>query len=348
MKESKRSFFVTFSKRLLAVATCFAATVIISVILFSSARDILALGNSRDKTATLTINQISELAGALNDSEIIEHPLIFSAYVAFCDSPEVINNTVTVNASMDYRALLKAFTSPPPSKVVTVSFPEGATTDQIIDTLIKYGLGTRDGFEETINSYPFEYPFIGSLNEKASEDRKYRLDGYLYPDTYDFYTGRSEAYYIYKMLDRFCQITSEIGIDPIDDDVITLASMIQASTVSVAQFEYLSAVFSNRLNSPDDHPYLQCPATSAYAMGIYGVVPGAPKDDVINADTPYNTFKNEGLPPGAICNPSKHAIIAALYPADCNYKYFYTDENGVAVFASTRVQHESNLKKAGQ
>ncbi len=348
MKEAKRSFFVLFSKYLLITATVFAASVILGVMLFSAVRDVLALGKSRNKTATVTVNEINELAGALNDSDIIEHPLLFSAYITLSDPPPICNPTVTVNASMDYRALLQAFTSPPPPRVVTVSFPDGATTDQIIDILLKQGIGTREGFEETINSYPFEYEFIEELNEKTSGDRKYRLDGYLYPDTYDFYTGRSEAYYIYKMLDRFCQVAAEIGADPVSDDTIIIASMIQSSTESVAQFEYMSAVFHNRLKAPDYYPYLQCPATSAYAMGVYGVTSGIPGEEIKNADTPYNTFKNQGLPPGAVCNPSKYAIIAALYPADCNYKYFYTDQKGEAVFASTLKQHESNLDKAEQ
>ena len=348
MKKAKGSFFVLFSKYLLITATVFSASVIVGVMLFSAVRDVLALGKSRQKTATVTVDQIKELAGALNDSDIIEHPLLFSAYVTLSDPPPLCNGTVTVNASMDYRALLRAFTSPPPPKVVTVSFPEGSTTDQIIDILIKQGIGTREGFMETINSYPFEYDFIESLNEKASGDRKYRLDGYLYPDTYDFYTGRSEAYYIYKMLDRFCQVAAEIGVDLIDDDTLIIASMIQSSTESVAQFEYMSAVFHNRLKNPGDYPYLQCPATSAYAMGIYGVTPGIPGEEIKNADTPYNTFKNKGLPPGAVCNPSKYAMIAALYPANCNYKYFYTDQKGEAVFTSTLKQHEINLSRADQ
>ena len=324
MKKSKKTAFILFSKYFLMIATVFSASVIAGVIIFSAAGDALALGKSSTTSATVTVNKITELAGALNDQGIIEHPLLFSAYVMLCNSPELYSNTATVNATMDYRSLLKAFISPPPTETVTISFPTGATTDQIIDILTENGLGTRDGFADAINSYPFEYDFIDELNDRCSKSRKYRLDGYLYPDTYDFYTGRSESYYIYKMLDRFYQISAEIGSDLLNDDVIIIASMIQSSTKSVAQYEYMSAVFYNRLNDPVDQPYMQCPATSAYGIGILDMICGAPSEIILSAETPYNTFTNTGLPPGAVCNPSKHAMIAALHPAYCNYKYNMT------------------------
>lgn len=344
-KRSARGILLFSSKCAAVTATIFAAAVVLSVTLASVAKDALALGKSKSADVKVSINKIDELAGALEDADIIEHPLLFSAYVKLCEldgTVELRNTTASVNRNMDYPNLLSAFTSPPPVKTVRISFPEGATTSQIIDIFLQNGIGTREGFVEAINSYPFEYDFIPSLDEKMSGDRLYRLDGYLYPDTYDFYTGRSEAYYIYKMLDRFCAVCSELGLQSVDDDKLTVASMIQASSSNAAQYEYLSAVFSNRLEAPEVYPYLACPATSAYALGRYGVYVGVPTGQIKDLVSPYNTFITEGLPPGAICNPGKHAIAAAYSPATSSYKYFLTLESGDVIFSVTEKEHEKN------
>ena len=336
------------SKCIAILATVFAATVAVGITLASIMCDVLALGKDNDVSAEITINEINELAGALEDGNIIEYPLLFSAYVSFCELDggelEVKNPSATVSSDMDYANLLAAFTSPPPIRTVTISFPEGATTDEIIEIFLKNGIGTREGFINAIEYYPFEYDFIALLNEKASGDRRYRLDGYLYPDTYDFYTGRAETYYIYKMLDRFCAITSELGLEEIDDSRIIIASMIQSSASNVSQYEYVSSAIHNRLNDPDTYPYLCCPATSAYAMGANGIYIGAPTEEIKCLVSPYNTFTNKGLPPGAICNPSKNAIIAALYPADSAYKYYLTLDGGEVILSRTEWEHNRHVE----
>lgn len=337
-----------FSKCAAILATVFAATVAIGITLSSVICDVLALGKDDSVSAEITINEINELAGALEDGNIIEYPLLFSAYVGFCEldgaSLEVKTPKATVSSDMDYANLLAAFTSPPPIRTLTLSFPEGATTDEIIDIFIKNGIGTREGFIDAINNYPFEYDFIAPLDEKMSKDRRYRLDGYLYPDTYDFYTGRAETYYIYKMLDRFSEIVAELGLSDIEDDSVIIASMIQSSASNVSQYEYVSSAIHNRLNAPDVYPNLCCPATSAYAVGIGGIYTGVPTEEIKTVSSPYNTFTNEGLPPGAICNPSKNALIAALYPAESKYKYYLTLESGEVILARTEWEHNKNCE----
>ena len=347
MIEKKRKLSL-FSKYTAVISVIFAASVVVGIALSSAVCDVLALGKNKSARATITINEINELAGALEEYDIVEHPLLFSVYVELCGLSKpltVKNRTASVSADMDYKNLLAVFTSPPPAKTLTISFPEGATTDEIIDIFLKNGIGTREGFADAINNYPFEYDFIASLDQKISKDRLYRLDGYLYPDTYDFYTGRSEAYYIYKMLDRFCQISAELGVNTLDDDIVTVASMIQASCSNVSQFEYVSSAIHNRLRDPATYPHLACPATSAYALGISGLCIGAPTDDIKEVDSHYNTFINKGLPPGAICNPGKNALVAALCPADSPYKYYLTLENGSVVLARTEWEHNKNCEE---
>lgn len=343
---SQNGKLILFSKRILIAAVIFSAAIIAAVALTSAASDLLALGKDGRTSAEITVNEINELAGALKDNDIIEYPLLFSAFVSLKQltgtSVEIRNPSATVSSDMDYGNLLSSFTSPPPVRTLTISFPPGSTTDQIIDIFLKNGIGTREGFVEAINSYPFEYGFIALLDKKASGDRLYRLDGYLYPDTYDFYTGRAETYYIYKMLDRFCSVAAEIGMGESDLESVVIASMIEASSPRVSDYEYLSSAIHNRLRDPETYPYLCVPATSAYALGASVAYVGVPSEEIKSVDSPYNTFKNEGLPPGAICNPSKHALVAALSPADSPYKYFLTLESGEVVFAKTEREHQKN------
>lgn len=345
IKNEKKLIY--FSKCVAIASTVFAVSVAIGIALSSIICDVLALGKNESIEATIKINEINELAGALETNGVIEHPLLFSIYVDICNSDgslEVKNPSATVSAGMDYQNLLSAFTSPPPVRTLTLSFPEGATTSEIIEIFIKNGIGTREGFVDAINNYPFEYDFVEYLDKKESGDRLYRLDGYLYPDTYEFYTGREEAYYIYKMLDRFRSVISELSLNGIDDESVIIASMISRSSSNVSQYEYVSSAIHNRLRDPEVYPFLSCPATSAYAMGIIGIFTGIPDEEIRTLDSPYNTFINEGLPPGAICNPSKNALIAAIYPAESSYKYYLTLPSGSVIFARSEWEHNKNCE----
>ena len=116
---------------------------------------------------------------------------------------------------------------------------------------------------------------------------------------------------------------------------MTLASMIEKEGNNPSDYYYISSVFHNRLKS-SEYPFLNSDATIQYALsertGLY--------DIDTNLDHPYNTYKNRGLPPGAICNPGIQAIDAALYPESTNYYYFYTKKNGETVFSRTYEQHQ--------
>lgn len=341
---SRRFFF--WSELFVSIAVTFAVTAIVTVFVISMVNDALALYKD-EREAHVSASNPSELAEKLGNAGIVDHPWLFSLYANIKGNGEFITEKeVSVNSDMDYRQLLRAFTASPKRTIVRINVPNGATTDEIIDLLVGRGLGSREGFVEAINNFPFEYDFIELLSSK--EGRRYRLDGYLYPDTYDFYTGRSEAYYIYKLLDRFVAVTESVreGISNAElDEILIIASMVQSSTARVGQYEYMSRVFYNRLNNREDYPFLNCPATSVYGMsGRGGVYKGRATEEIMNADTPYNTFKNEGLPPGAVCNPNVSAIICALRPANCGYKYFVTDSKGEAVFASSKKEHEENCR----
>ena len=317
-----------FSDMFVRVAVIFSATAVLAVMSVSMVNDSLSLFKRR-ASAQISASNADELVRQLEKEGIIDHPWLFSAYMKFKGEPELDGSvSVSVNSEMDYGQILSAFDKKDAGRIKRITFPEGATTDEMIDMFVKNGMGSRERFIEVINSYPFEYEFVSVLDGNVSNDRKYRLDGYLYPDTYDFYTGRSEAYYIYKLLDRFDVALKQLDVSAAEiDKTVIIASMIQSSGDMVGQYEYLSAVFNNRLKSPDKFPYLNCPATGAYAAE-------------------YDTFLNKGLPPGAICNPDMNALICAARPAKSDYKYFVTMKNGEVLFATTETGHRQNLAKA--
>jgi len=282
--------------------------------------------------------------------------------------------THTLTPDMNYDQIILALTTTDYIREeVTVTVPEGYTTDQIISLLVNNGIGTKEGYISAINEYPYKHEFVQLLNEeKWAEGRIYRLDGYLYPDTYLFYKDTSEVEVINKMLNNFsARIWAEyystykpaceqLGFT--FDQMVAFASIVQAEGKSFSDFENVSQVFHNRFASKEFDKLESC-ATVQYAMDCDNIKNGLPvnrkpvlDDQDIKYETPYNTYLYKGLPPGAICNPGLDAIEAALYPdmSDEIKKefgitkayYFNSDLTGKIYYAQTPYQHSVNKQKA--
>ena len=295
---------------------------------------------------------LDEVATILYENEIIAYPKIFKLYaVAEKDDGEYVAGTYSISPMYNYEELLDAFKEKPVTGWQEIMIPEGYTTDDIINLFISRGIGTKEGFVDVINNYEFDYWFIDELGEDWSADgRIYRLDGYLFPDTYQFYNNSSEVTVIKKLLKRFNQIftqeyrnqCAEMGYTV--DEMITLASMIEKEAGSSAEFFYVSSVFHNRLNNPYVFPKLESDATIVYAIQHdTGTRPALTGSD-LTYDTPYNTYTHNGLPPGPIANPSASAMLAALSPTKTNY-YFFVSDAGVTYFSETKDEHEAYIAK---
>lgn len=171
--------------------------------------DVFALVKSTDEI-TVTIPDgltTAELGDTLKEAGVIRFPGIFSLYGNLRhDSKPYIAGEYVVSPSMNFDQLRSAFHEKvPEATIISITIPEGYTTDEIIDLFLENGIGTREKFVDAIQNYDFEgYWFLDELETK--EGRRYRLDGYLYPDTYYFYTTASEVSVIYKLLDRFDEI----------------------------------------------------------------------------------------------------------------------------------------------
>lgn len=298
---------------------------------------------------------VNEIADILYEAGIIEYPSFFKFYAELKNASERYDfkaGTYVVNPMMNYDQLFLWLEGTSEQSIKRITIPEGYTVDDIIDLFVAEGFGTREGFINTIQNYEFENEFVKQIDMSPEGGRHYRLEGYLYPDTYDVYTGKSEAYYIYKLLDRFEEVYSEKFQERADaleltmDQIITIASMIERETKIHNEYEIVSSVFHNRLNSRAKYPNLESDATVVYAIQIAtGERVGELSKEDLNIDNRYNTYRYEGLPPGPISNPGYEAIASALYPESTKYYYFVSSLEGETFFATSYSQHQANIEK---
>ncbi|MBE6538054.1 MAG: endolytic transglycosylase MltG [Ruminococcaceae bacterium] len=300
---------------------------------------------------------VEEIADILGDAGVVEYPdllVIYAKLKKIDKTYEFVAGDYTVNGMMNYDELFYAFVEQKSYEVVRITIPEGYTVDEMINLFTENGIGTREGFIDAINNYDFDFEFVKALDEANLEGRTYRLEGYLYPDTYEFYKSSSEVTVIYKLLNRFNVIFSSdfyakaeaIGYSV--DEVMTLASMIEKEARYAQDYEMVSSVFHNRLKSAN-FPRLESDATIMYAIQVRdGERKGALTGEDLSYDTPYNTYLYSGLPPGPIANPGYEAITCALWPASSKYYYFVSDNYGNTYFSRTNAEHEAAKAKVAQ
>ncbi len=293
---------------------------------------------------------LDDITNILYEADIIEYPQVFKIYAQLRhDNGNYLAGDYVVSPNMNYDDLRDAFKPQPKLGISQITIPEGYTTDEIIDLMVSYGIGTREGYEDVIQNYDFDYWFLDELEEGGvSEDRIYRLDGYLFPDTYQFYNASSEQLVIDKLLKRFGQIFTEeykIQCETMGytvDQIISLAALIEKEAGTPSEFFKVSSVFHNRLKNRANFPYLESDATIVYA--IQHETGERPQLKDTSYDTPYNTYHHRGLPPGPIANPSASAMLAALSPADTGYYYFVSDGN-ITYFSETKQQHDIFIRE---
>lgn len=367
-----KSIFEMLGKGLLYFIFVIASSVILAYYVITIGNDIFAFVKDND-TVEIVITEedgIKEISSMLHEKGVIQYPTLFKIYNSFknrnAKTPqEFVPDTYVFESDLNYDELIAKFEKSAPMRgVVDITFPEGLTADEIIELFLANGIGTREGFENAIKSaliYDMNYKFLTDLQEleKAGfkDGRKYALEGYLYPDTYQFYTDTSEIDAVSKLLRTFnvrfekeyYARCDEMGMTV--DDIVNVAAIVQKETKYSSEYPVVSSLYHNRLNNPSRFPRLQCDSTYLYTYPDRR--DGLTLDEMKQSDSPYSTYSHDGLPPSAICNPSLDAIIAALYPngADSSgnqYTYYYmvAKPNGYHYFASTEAEHIANISKA--
>lgn len=335
----------------IAIVTVIAS--VLSIFIINYANDIYAFVKS-DEVVDVTIPEnatIDDIADVLYENGVIKYKSVFKMYgKKNFDGVTFIAGDYSVTPMMNYKSLYNEFREKPVSGTTRITIPEGYTVDEIIELMLSYGIGgSKEEYVDAINNYDYDYWFVKELDGKENPDRFYRLEGYLFPDTYEFYNASSAVTVIERFLERFEQVyvdgyrerAEEMGLTT--DEVVILASMIEKEAGMSSDYRNVSSVFHNRMNNSATFPKFESDATAVYAIHhLQGERPTDVTGETISFDSPYNTYLNNGFPPGAIANPGINAIKYALYPAETNYFYFVSSKNGETLFASTAAEHEAN------
>ena len=230
------------------------------------------------------------------------------------------------------------------ARTVQVTFIEGESLTQMAKKLEQAGVCKASALIDTANSADFSgYSFVPARNSH----RCFALEGYLYPDTYEFYKDESPISVLGRMLSNAqSKITAADqnraqALGYTMDEILTIASILEKEVGSERERSRVSGVLHNRLK---DGMQLQCDASIHY---IEWYVKPYLTGDINRYNDYYNTYKCRALPAGPICNPGRSAINAALNPADTDALYFASDANGEYYYAATYEEHLANCAQAG-
>ena len=318
--------------------------------------------DSKDDSVVVFIvesgDSLSTISRNLYEQNLVRNRGVFKYYVDFTDRTKNLkagvyhlNRTMTMDEIIDIISLGSEL-----DNTMNITITEGSTiesmADQIAAQMEAEHLTSFDKDEfltlcNDIEQFSGEYPFLATLAESDTiSSRRYKLEGYLFPDTYVIYLSSDAEMIIRRLLDRTDEILAKpeiaAGIENSGmtiDQVLTLASVVEKEGTTDT-FSKVSAVFLNRLASGMK---LQSDVTVQYALGINTL---ALNNGEINTDSPYNTYKYDGLPIGPICNPGQNAITAVVNPdaetRNGGYLFFtLTDPNtGELVFSRTSEEHE--------
>lgn len=236
---------------------------------------------------------------------------------------------------------------------VTVTFPEGYTLVQIAQLLEENNVCSASEFIYLTNDVPYlktlDYTFLKGIDNYNI--RPFILEGYIFPDTYEFYTAEGAKAALGRFLDNTqTKLKAEYTLQAEKtgytmDDILTIASIIQEEASEHEHMPNVSSVLHNRLES-EYYGMLQCDVTINY---INDYVADSPyiSASVEEVSANYNTYECYGLPAGPICNPGVHAIEAALYPPETNYFFFVTDDDWNYYYAETYEEHQVNCENVG-
>jgi len=266
------------------------------------------------------------------------YKIIGAVFIAVCLS--------TVGGYKVYRHFHRPkYTPPPPRPEVTLTIIPGWNLRRVADYLVKEGMATSTDAVLEFTNHPYKYWQIGFANELESRPEKASLEGYLAPNTYRVYKDATINDIMLKLVIARHDELTEFYPEPFQKsgmtvhEILTLASIIEKEANTPEDMAIVADIFLRRI---DEGMALQSCATVNYVTGKND--PGVSAKDK-QIDSPYNTYKYPGLPPGPICNPSFDAIKAVLEPKKNNYVYFMSGSDGVMHYAKTLDEHNLNVAK---
>lgn len=298
----------------------------------------------------VTHYDMTAVSKALKSAGLIEYDWFFRIFCKFYHADtKITQGTFSLNTDMDYMALVRGMRSRGGTAVtVDVAIPEGYTVSQIIDLLAENGVASAEDLTETAQNYVFEEYAAFVDNDNLGNIS--RLEGYLFPDTYNFYVGGRPELAFSSMLSNFQNkvynnedLADLFGQSAYSfEDIITIASLVERETDGSDRDKIASVIYNRLENAGETNYLLQIDAALVYAAGR-----AITQEDYTSLDSPYNLYQHTGLPPTPIANPGIASIQAALNPADTNYYFYVLDAEGKQhVFSETLAQHNAAVAAA--
>jgi UPF0755 protein len=216
--------------------------------------------------------------------------------------------------------------------VHTVVIPEGFNMFDIAKSIEAAGLGPASEFLKVTTT---DTNLIADIAPQATS-----LEGYLFPNTYNFTRTQTMREMAGEMVKQFRQVAGQIGLTQDIATTVTMASIVEKETAVAEERPEVASVYSNRVAK---HMPLQADPSVIYAELLSGSYGGALHHNDMQFDSAYNTYRHAGLPPGPIANPGRSSLEAVLHPAQTDYYYFVSDGNGHHRFSSTLEEHNKNV-----
>ena len=355
-KQKKKKITIN-TKTLVVVCAILLSTAILTSMAISSVNDIFALNRSE---AIVEVNipegaTTKQIIKILNKNKLIKQRTLSGIFIKAVNKikktkePQYLNGVYYIKSDIGLEAMLNEFkVAQVTAETIRLVFPEGWTIYQIIDKLDEYKVSKKEYIYAALNNTKFSYPFVSAIS--PNEKRTQMLEGYFFPDTYEFFVDENPNSILNRLLSNFkdkwtsdySKRAEELGLSI--DEIIIIASIIQKEAANAQQMPLVSSVLHNRLAKPSAYPALECNATKDYITRF--VKPAVGDVNAAAYLDDYNTYLSPGLPPGPICNPGIKAIEAALYPKETNFNYFQHDDFGKIYMARTFDEHTVNTFEA--
>ena len=302
----------------------FTAVVTLPMSIFSS-ETVDTYDEEGNKTGTerVTYADMDYVTDALKEAGLIEYKWLFNVFCKISTASEKVSpGEYELKSTFDYRALIQNMRAGSASTVtVDVTLPEGFTMRQIFQRLEEMNVCSYDELMESAANDKFNYSFLEGMEEGDAT----RLEGFLFPDTYEFYVGMQASSAINKMLETFYYKQTADMLKQASDmnmsmrEIVNVASLIEKEAANDAERALIASVIYNRI-----YAGMQL-GIDASVLYEYPDHEGAPTAEMLQTDSPYNTRIRTGLPPTPICNPGMASITAALNPESTGYYYYALD-----------------------
>lgn len=330
----------------------FGVSICLAMVLIFAVNDALALVKT-DRDISFVVAEdttVSGISDQLDESGVVNYGTFFRLFNSLQGDGDIIISAgnYTLNPTMDYEQIVNALTETTSTTTVKITIPEGYTIKQIRQTLLDNHVTSEALLDDALNNYAFKHDFL--KDEQPPEENW--LEGYLFPDTYEFVQDSKQPVYevLNVMLNNFDSKYDEqiqegaekLGLST--HEVVVIASLIEREAKEADEFAMISGVIHNRLTHSDEFPYLQIDASLQYAVGHNNPLTEAD----LQLDSPYNLYTNKGLPPGPICNPGYNALYAATHPDEHDYYYYVAMPDGTHLFAETNSEHNRNRERAAE